>query len=237
VKYLNRILYSVVVTYLLAGCATSTQEAGPKPVIKSIAIVAASNPQKVILENTNVLSGFSLWSAAAHRKDTENKESTLNSFITISNAKLGDLLTERVASSLREAGFQVEVLSNVSRPQDYPDNIDVRTISVTADAVMQLSVTYVGIYSGATSTTFNPQIAGYALMYPKGVKRALFNREVQFGTAMSEGKSAEIKADPKFAYKDLNAVYSDTAQLRAFYLSGADLVAKRLTEQLIATLR
>ena len=236
-KRVNGIFLSLVATSLLAGCATSTQEDGPKPVIKSIAIVAASNPQKVILENTNVLSGFSLWSAAAHRNDTQMKENTLNSSINISEAKLGDVLTEKVASNLRAAGFQVEIVSNVERPKDYPDNIDVRTISVATDAVMQLTITYVGIYSGATSTAFNPQIAGYALLYPKGSKRALFDREVQFGTAMSDGKPTEIKADPKFAYKGINAVYGNTVELKGLYLTGTDLVARRLTEQLIASLR
>jgi hypothetical protein len=237
VKQLDRILLALVASSLLAGCATSTQDAGPKPVIKSIALVPASNPQKVILENTNVLSGFSLWSAAAHRKDTEMKESALNSSINIRESKLGDVLTEKVVSNLRAAGFQVEVLSAIDRPKDYPDNIDIRTLSVTADAVMQLTVTYVGIYSGATSTAFNPQLGGYALLYPKGSKRALFDAEVQFGTAMSEGKPSHIKADPKFAYQGINAVYGNTVELKGLYVSGADLVARRLSDQLLATLR
>jgi hypothetical protein len=237
VKQINQVAGSLLAAVILSGCSNSPQDVGPKPVIKSIAIVAASNPQKVILENTNVLSGFSFGNAAAHRNDTQMKESTLNSSLNISDAKLGDVLTTKVVDNLRSAGFQVELVTNIERPRDYPDNIDIRTVSHSADAVMQLSLTYAGIYSGATSTTFNPQLAGYALLYPKGSKRALFNNEVAFGTAMSEGKPTEIKADAKFAYQGISSVYGNAVELRGFYVMGTDLVAKRLSEQLVSALR
>ena len=236
-KILTQLVLTVTSAFLLTSCATGPQDAGPKPVIKSIAIVPASNPQKITFENTNVLSGFAVWTAVAHRNDTQMKENTINSATNIGESKLGDILTEKVVSNLRAAGFQVEVLQSVERPKDYPDNVDILAVPTTADAVMQLAVTYVGIHSGAMATAFNPQIAGYALLYPKGSKRPLFDGEVQFGTALSEGKPNEIKAEPKFAYKDISTIYSNASELKGFYASGTDLVATRLSEQLMKTLR
>jgi hypothetical protein len=236
-KQIYRSLLTLFIPVLLAACASKTPDAPLKSPIRTISLVPASNPNKVFFENSSVVSGLNFMLAAAHRADTQNKQNILNSSVDISGSNLGDRFTEKVAANLRAAGYQVEILTNISRPIDYPDNIDIRAVPITTDAILQLSITYVGVTSGATSSTFHPHVTSYAVLYPKGHRNAHFDGEVQFGTGVPDGKDWGIKADSKLSYPSADAVLRSVPELRSFYLVGTEAMANRVSEQMVAKLR
>jgi hypothetical protein len=224
-------LCSLVVA--LVGCATPEIDSTPKPVIRSISLVSASNPETVYFENNSVLSGLNPIFASAQRSQNKAGEATLTEAIGLGNEKLGDRFTEGVAASLRAAGYQVVVLKDVVRPKGKPDSLDVRTIPITTDAILQLSITYAGVYSGVTSKKFTPNLATYAVLYQQGKRQPYFDGQVEFAASLPDGKDWAIKADPSFEFDSASAVFANAANLKSFFVTGTDASAKRMSEHIV----
>jgi hypothetical protein len=221
----------------LAACATQEKDSTPKPVIRSISLVPASNPETVYFENSSLLSGLSPILAGAQRSQNQSGQAVLTNAIGLGNEKLGDRFTESVAANLRAAGYEVEILKDVVRPKGKPDGLDVRALPITTDAVLQLSITYAGVYSGATSSKFTPNLSTYAVLYPQGKRQPYFDGQVEFAANVPDGKDWAIKANSNFEFESASAVFANAANLKDFFVTGTDASAKRMSEQIIRKIR
>jgi hypothetical protein len=205
------------------------------PVIHRIALIPATNPRWYTFENAAPPVGYPLqfW---VNKLDSHSKANRFNAAIDPSKAAIGDMLTNAVEQNLREHGFEVQVIHNLVRTPDDPDNIDEDKLAneLDADAIVHVWVNEVGMYSAHTSTKYIPRVNLSGKMWAKGQEGNLFSDEVDYGVDAKKGKPLEIVADDRFRWGSFDEVMSKIDEIRSAYTTGAQLAAATLAEQLSA---
>jgi len=231
-----RVVFLLGAALTAFGCATSPEET-TKPAIKSIALVPASNPKAVSYESRSTAAVLLPFANIANSIDSKNRRAQLTMAMQVDRLGLGDKLTEVVAEELRRAGYRVDILSGIARPADYPDNIDPRTIKSDSDAILQLIVNDVGIYSGFMSDSYVPRVTGYGLMYATGRRRPLFDGETHFGAHAEKGKDWAVEIDPKYTYSGPDQVVAKVDEVRTVFTNGTVATGKRMAQRILAAIR
>jgi hypothetical protein len=221
---------------LLTACASSPEDA-IKPVVKTIAIVPATDPKAVSFESRSTAGLFIPIAGLIAASEARSRQAQITAALQVEKLALGDKLTQHVAAELRKAGYEVEILTNLNRPKDYPDSIDIRTVSTAADAILQLQVSDLGIYSGLFSGSYVPRVSTYGLMYAKGRKRALYDAEIHYGAHAEKGKDWAVEADPKYSYTGPDDILGKAEEVKSVFTEGSVAAGRRMTEQLLARLR
>ncbi len=222
---------------LLVACATPSPEDAIKPVIKTIAIVPATEPQRVTFESRSTASVFIPVLGLLAASEAKKKQAEMTATLQVGKLSLADKLTQQVAADLRLAGYQVEILTNVERPKDHPDGVDIWTLPHGADAILHLQLNDVGIYSGLFSGTYAPRVTTYGLMVAKGRTRALYDAEVHYGAHAEKGKDWAVEADARYVYTSPDEIISKAEELRAVFAIGSAAAGKRMTELMLAKMR
>ena len=226
-----RILLSATTLLLAAACSTQPKVIAPKPVIKSIAIIPATNPANYTLENVSAVQFVIPLAATFNYLDSKQKAKTFNEKLATRPASLGPSFTEEVAKSLRALGYQVQILEGVLRPPGNLDNVDYAKIVTTADAVLHVQFTQVGLFSTRSSANYVPRVNAYGTLFVKGRADYLYDEQVYYGVDATSSALWSIPSDPKFAYTSFDAVLSGIDEVQNAFQIGAYAVGKRIAEQ------
>jgi hypothetical protein len=228
---MTRILAAIFAAVLCTACAGHPKNALPKPLIKRIALIPATNPKTFTLYNATPPVGypFQFW---VNKADSGNKEQFLNDQIRVHPVDLAGDLTAEVATDLRGYGYTVEILDGVKRPADDLDNVDYDKIVTDADVIVHLWITEVGLYSSHTSAYYIPRVNAAGRMFVKGREDSLFSEDIYYGVDAKKGKSWAIAPDPKFAYRYFDDVISRLDEVRESFEIGAREVGKKLSEHI-----
>jgi hypothetical protein len=142
-----------------------------------------------------------------------------------------------VTQQLRERGFEVEVLEDVKRPADNPDNIDDDYVAshVDADAVLHIWIDEVGMYSGQLSDKYVPRINIRGKLWTKSREDSLYSDEVDYGVDARKGKSWAIFADERYRWGSFDELMSNMEDVRAAYKTGTRLAAIKMADQVAAS--
>jgi hypothetical protein len=198
-----RFFCALLIVLATASCAHHSELAAPTmPVIHRIALIPATNPLWYTFENAAPPVGYPLqfW---VNKIDSHSKARRFNEAVDPSKAAIGDILTQAVEQYLREQGFEVQVIRDVVRTPNDPDNIDEEKItsSVDADAIVHVWVSEVGMYSGHYSTKYVPRVNLGGKVWVKNQEIAnLFSDEVDYGVDAKKGKPLEIVADERYRW-------------------------------------
>ncbi|MCY7316508.1 MAG: hypothetical protein LH480_13060 [Rubrivivax sp.] len=133
---------------LIVACASPFPEDMVKPVIRSIAIVPATEPLRVTLESRSIVGLFIPVVGLVAASEAKQKQARIAAALLVDKLSLAEKLTQQVVADPQLAGYQVEVPSNLNRPKDYPDSIDILTVNHTADAILQSQLSDVGVSRG-----------------------------------------------------------------------------------------
>jgi hypothetical protein len=223
-----------VLILLVAGCA-SDPGGGVKPIVRSIALVPASNPKVLTYYNRNPAPVKSPLESYARSQATKRAAADLSATYQLETLALGEKLTEAVAAELRKLGFEVQIVTNVVRPKEVPDNIDIRTIQIEADAILQVSISDMGFYSPVPNALFVPYLAAYGLMYPKGHRRPIFDSDTQFGAYAEKGQDWAIEIDKQ--YYGTMSPSSRVDEFRSLFAEGVAAGGKRMAQRIAAKLK
>ena len=226
-----RVVTTLLTFVLLTACAAHTKTIAGKPVIRRIAVIAASNPRWYTFENATPPIGypFQFW---VNKLDSKSKAKIFNDKLNSQPATLGADLTEEVVTALRGYGFTVEILDGLKRPADDPDNIDYDKISSDADAILHLWISEVGLYSSHMSVDYIPRVNASGRLFVKGREDDVYGEEIDYGVDAKKGKDWAILPDPKFAYRSFDAVMSNIDDVRSAFATGAAEIGKRMSEQI-----
>jgi hypothetical protein len=218
---------------LMPACATHPKTAASRPAeIKRIAIIPASNPKLYSFENAAPPIGgypFQFW---VNKADSKSKGKIFNDRLSSQPAKLGDELTEEVATALRGRGFTVQILEGLPRPADDPDNVDYDKISTNADAILHVWISEVGVYSSGFSLDYIPRVNAGGKLFIKGQEDNIYNEDIYYGVDARKGKEWAIVPDPKYAYRSFDLVISNIDELRSAYAAGVLEISERMSEQI-----
>lgn len=225
-------------TVLLAtACSSAPKVAEPKPVIKSIALIPATSPVNYTLENLSAVQFVIPLAATFNYLDSKEKAKAFNQKLSARPVSLGGSLTDEVAKSLRSFGYEVQILDNVARPPDDLDNVDYTKVVTTADAVLHVRFTEVGLLSTRSSPSYLPRVDAYGTLFVKGRSSYLYEQEIYYGVDARAGKAWSIPSDPTFAYPSFDAVISGIDAVRGAFQTGAVAISKRMAEQVHKSIR
>jgi hypothetical protein len=220
---------------LLASCATHSGTVASKPVIRRIAVIPASNPRWYTFRNAAppppIAYPFQFW---VNMVDSKSKAKLFNAKLNSVPTTLGADLTQEVVAALRGYGYTVEVLDGVARPADDPDNVDYDKVSTDADAILQVWISEIGLYSGQLSLSYIPRVNALGKLFVKGKDDNLYvyDGEIDYGVDARKGKDWAIVPDPKFEYPSFEAVMTNINNVRSAFATGILEISKRMSEQI-----
>lgn len=227
---MNRVISVFLLLVLSTGCATRPKPIAGKP-IRSIAVIAATNPRWYSFENAAPPVGypFQFW---VNKLDSKSKAKRFNDALGSQSNRLGADFTDEVVAALRGYGFTVEVLDGVARPANDPDNVDYGKISTNADAILHISLSEVGLYSSHMSLEYIPRVNASGRLFVKGQDDTLYDEDICYGVDAKKDRTWAILPDPQFAYPSFEAVMSHADEIRSAFSIGALEIAKRMSEQI-----
>jgi hypothetical protein len=231
-----RTIYSIAIACCLVACGSQPktsqpQPTAPKPTIKSIAIVPATAPQSYTLANASTAQFFFPIAQSVISINNKANAKAFNEKLSVHQSNLANSLTESVAAALRGHGYNVQVLSNVVRPTEDPDDIDYDKLTYSADAVLHLSFTEVGLYSPRSSDSYLPRINAKGVLFAKGVEDDLYNEEIRYGVDARDGKPWAIAADKIYSFPNFNELMNRLDTVEASFQAGVREISKLLSEQ------
>lgn len=225
-----------IVLAVLGACASKPARVD-KPVLRKIALIPATEPPELTLKNENGMMNVLIpISSVAFLLDSKEKAKRFNETMAMRRTALARALTTRVAEALAAKGYKVELLTEIVRPADDPDDIDYETLKTDAEAILQLRVSEVGLYSSKLSTNYLPRVNIQAKLYVRSIDDSLYDENLYFGVDARDTDPTTVVADPKFAYPSFEAVMAKTDEINAVFADGLELLARRLSGQLIETL-
>ncbi len=227
----------VAITLAVLGACASKPARVDKPVLRKIALIPATEPQELTLKNENgVMNVLIPISSVAFLLDSKEKAKRFNEAMSTRRTALAQALTMQVVEALAAKGYRVERLDDIVRPVDDPDDIDYGTLKTDAEAILQLRVSEVGLYSSKLSTNYLPRVNIQAKLYVRSIDDSLYDENLYFGVDAKDSDPTTIVADPKFAYPSFESVMSKTDEIKAVFDDGIERLARRLSSQLVDTL-
>ncbi len=228
---MNKILLALV-AFVIAGCAAKPpQPVLPKPQVKRIAIIAATEPAEYFLQNLSALQFVVPIAATINHLDSKEKARLFNARFQSMQPKLAQTLTDTVATSLKQMGYSVEILDGINRPADSPDNIDYEKVVSTADAILHVTISEVSLVSPRSSNNYLPRFNASGVLFVKGREDYLYEGAIHYGIDARKGQAWAIEADPAFAYPTFEAVTGSLEDIRKRFSESAVLLARRIAEQ------
>lgn len=232
-------------TMMLLSCCTlvacsSTPKSVEEPIVKrtpvaKIALIAIQDPPRLSVENRgSPLALLGVAGALAIQQIGENRSGFLVSTFRNNALKLGDEMSVALADQLRGAGYAVDVLTDVKRPADDPDEIDydsLPTLPTDADAILVARFDEVGLFSGF-STKFRPRLNLDIELYAKADQEDLYSQTFYYGADARERAEDQIPSDPKYAYSSFGEAVEQPAGLVEAFRIGIKEIAVLAAQQM-----
>lgn len=232
----TRRLAAVAVLASLAACAAKPKYAG-KPVVTKIALIPASEPLTLTLQNQNgVVQTLIPIAALGFHLDSKAKAKLFNERMASQRLALAPKVTTIVVAALRSAGYAVEVLDDLVRSADDPDDIDYGKIKTDAEAIVQVRVNEVGMFSSKLSPDYLPRVTVDGKLYIRNRDDSIYDETLYYGVDAKEGKTWAIVSDRRYVYPNFEDVMSKIAELRTVFEEATVALAHLLAKQMQDTL-
>lgn len=226
-----KLTLSIAAVLLTAACANQPKAVLAKPVVRTIAIIPATSPATYSLENQSAVQFLIPLAATVNYLDSKSKAKTFNEKLLAEPSALGASLTDEIAAALRGHGYRVQILEAVTRPAGDLDNVDYDKVTASADAILHLRFTEVGLFSPRSSNSYLPRVNAQGTLFVKGRNDYLYDQEIYYGVDARSGNSWAIAADQKFAYPSFDSVLANLDGVRQAFSTGSAAISRRMSDQ------
>jgi hypothetical protein len=221
----------------LVGCASKSVDTGPKPVIRTVALIPATLPQSYSIQSPTAIQFLIPIAAAAAAMDGRAKGKVFAEKLKSPDFQIDQDLTDAVAASLKAKGYEVTILQNLQRTAGSPDYFEYAKLPESADAIVHVYFSDVGLESPRGKTEFFQRLNVTGAIYVPKNKSYPYESAIYYGIDAKEGKDWAIAADPKHVYPSFEYVISNLDTVRANFKVGLALVADRLADQIHAAMK
>ena len=208
-----------------------------KPTIKSIAIVPATDPASYTIQNASGIQWVLPITSAGYALDNRAKAKLFTERLAATKFAPGRQFTYAMAEALRSHGYSVQILENITRTTNDPDNIDYKELSYSADAVLHLYFSEIGFRSPPTSTNYLPRLNARGIVFVKNHPDYLYDETIYFGIDARPGKTWAIVADEKFAYSGFDPILENLDSVKAAFSTAIREVSMRMSGQIHAAIK
>ena len=190
----NPLTVLLATTALLVGCASKPADTGPKPVVRSIAIVPATLPTYYSLQNLSTVQFFVPIASIGYAMNSKEKAKLLTARLPSQSFRIDEDLTSTLADSLRKMGYEVTVLTDIKRLLDDPDSQELNKLKHTSDAVVHIYFSDVGVLSPRSTTDYLPRMNVSVITYTVANKAYPYESTIYYGADATSDKSYSIEA-------------------------------------------
>lgn len=222
---------------LIVGCASKPVYTGPKPIVRTIAIIPATLPQYYSLQNLSAIQFLVPIANIGYAMNSKEKAKLLTERIPAISFRIDEDLTAAVAESLRSKGYEVTVLSDVKRRPNDPDSIEYESFPHSTDALLHVYFSDVGVVSPRTTTDYLPRVNVSAMTFVKQNRSYPYETTIYYGVDSKEGTDYSIAADPKHSYPDFESIINNLDLVRSNIRTSVGRIAQRIAEQAHAALK
>lgn len=230
-SHFHFVVCSLVVGVALAGCAAKLPLA-EKPVVRKIALIPASEPLEFTLGNPTPIMFISPLVETGIMLATKAKAREFSQKMTARHVALAPRLTTIVVDSLRAAGYTVDVLDDIARDPEDPDNIDLAKVATDAQVIVRLRIREVGVFSPRSASDYLPRVNVDGALYIRAIDDAPYDETLYYGVDAQSRHAGSIEADPSLKYPTFDAVMAKTDELQATFEYATDALARLLAAQL-----
>lgn len=226
---------ALVTIWSATACATFPKQAFDKRAnagLRTIAILEAPAPETLVVSNVGgVASGFGLLGAAIEESEEARKSRLFNQAVLRQRETLGQRLNDALASALRQAGYQVSLVSHrylVARDDaEAPDYSDVDT-----DAEALLDAHYERAGYVALGSDYLPWFLISARLIRVRGQQRLYAKQLSYGAAIRERDVEHFPSDPKYRYASFDSLSEHAEEAAQGLAAGIPLVASRIAGDL-----
>lgn len=224
---------------VLGACVGGPKVVEPKPVVKSIAIIPALSPGHYSVDGRSAAAAaVNPLGVLFQDPERRQKEQVFAQRMPDPNFQPGAQFTNAVAQALRDLGYRVEVLENIPRYPEDPDDVDYAKLTYTADAVLHLYFRVAGIHSSPLGRNYVPRLNAGATLMAKGYSKNLYKDTTYYGyEADPTDPVTSIVANTKYRYANFDAVLNNLGPLRSAYAEGIQASAKLTAVRIHAALK
>jgi hypothetical protein len=224
------ICFSVLLLFAGALAACSTAKRATAPVVRTIDVIPAVDPEWYTLRNKNAISLISPIVDVGNAIDSRTKAQSFTVKMLDQKAHLGDQLTTAVVNALNEQGFKARVIPARELEGVNLREIDYEHFKSDADAVLHVYFTEVGVYSGYTTLDYHLKTDIFGYLFSPKDGSYIHQETIYYGVDGREGKSWSVPADPKYTYTSFEALIERAQELALGFGAGTHAAAKRMAE-------
>lgn len=201
--------------------------------ISKIAVVAIQDPARLSVDNRGgpldllALPGFLIT-----KKIKEERSEVLASTLKNNSLKLGSEMSIALTEQLSGAGYVVELLKDVKRPADDPDEIDYEHLTTDAEAILIARYTDVGLYSGQFSNKFVPRLNLTIEVVAKKDQSDLYSQTIYYGADARKLSEDQIPSGPKYSYSSFDDAIEQQSGLVEGLRAGIQQIASQVAKQM-----
>ena len=219
----------------LGACASKPVPSG-KPLVRKIALVPATEPLALTLENRSaVMYAFPI-ASLGYWSNSKAKARVFNEAMATRPPVLAPKLTSTVVDALRGAGYRIEPVDGLRRDPEDPDKLDLEKVPTDAEAVLHLRINEVGLFSSPFSADYVPRVNVEASFYVRSIDDTIYDEALYYGVDAKDGKPWAIVVDPKFTYATFDVVIARQDELREVFESATLALAQVIARQLLAAI-
>jgi hypothetical protein len=230
-------LLLLLATVFLFGCASKQVPTGPKPVVRSIALVPATLPQAYSLQNLSAVQFLVPIASLGYAMNSKAKAALLTQKIAADSFRIDQDLTDAVMNALRSKGYEVNMVSDLKRVVGSPDYIEYEKLPHVGDALVHVYFADVGIESPRSSTNYFQRVNVNTMVYVQQNKSYPYESAIYYGVDAKPGKEWAIEADPTLVYPDFDFVINNLETVRTNFKTGVKLAAERIADNIHAALK
>lgn len=172
---------------------------------------------------------FGLIGGLVAAADMQSKSSKLTAAIDANETRLQQRFAERLVERLRESGYDAQV---AAVPKDAKEEQALAAARQARSGDAVLLVTVVGAYWAAgPSTDYFPRLLVKVKELDAGGK-TLYEDTFTYGYAVANAQTVHLASDPKFRFKDIDALTADPATTRDGLYQGVEAVVGQIASDL-----
>ncbi|HJV25629.1 MAG TPA: hypothetical protein VJ673_08070 [Aromatoleum sp.] len=178
---------------ILPGCARRAVENSEveieRPAVKKIALVPIMEPRRFVIENRGSVSNL-----------FRGRSKLLTAALHSQSLKVGEEMTSALKEELAGRGYEVTVVSHVTRDEDEPDEFDYDSIETDADAIISARYTDAGLLSGFSTLSYWPRLNIEVMMVSRADEEKLYSQSIGYGADARKPDDDSIPSDPKYVF-------------------------------------
>lgn len=220
-----------IIATLLSFAAFTTAMAGEPVRVRTVAIVQPVEPTEYEVTVKSSVSFLIPLAATATHFDSKKKTQTFTELIKAQGGNFGEFFSERVAEKLVAAGYQVKVLSEVTRPPKSPDSVDYEALDFSEDIALHLRLDAIGFYSGFGSSDYVPKVNVSGISFTRKGKDYPYEGNLHFGVDARAGKDWAIASTKEDNFPSFDALIAEPKKADAIVREALTKLAERLVLQ------